>query len=91
MLDIVTCMSDYRRGLGLLRFIDHLQVVTTTNYNTTAISTLCSSVQHTVYCSQSVTRCFLVTALTGLCLRLKSSLYRHPYRIDYQLKVKVTL
>jgi hypothetical protein len=35
------CMSDYRRGFGLdIGFIDHLQVVTTNNYNTIAISTL---------------------------------------------------
>jgi hypothetical protein len=34
-------MCDYRRGFGLyIVFIDHLQVVTTNNYNTIAISTL---------------------------------------------------
>jgi hypothetical protein len=46
------------------RFSDHLQVVTTNNYNTIAISPLYSSLQHTFYCSQSVTRRFLVTAPT---------------------------
>jgi hypothetical protein len=34
-------LSDYRRGFGLdIGFIDHLQAVTTDNYNTIAISTL---------------------------------------------------
>jgi hypothetical protein len=38
---IVACMSDCRRGFGLdIRFIDHLQVITTNNYNTIVISTL---------------------------------------------------
>jgi hypothetical protein len=46
------------------RFIGHLQVVTTNNYNTIAISTLYSSLENKVYFSQSVTRRFLVTALT---------------------------
>jgi hypothetical protein len=46
------------------RFIDHLQVVTTNNYNTIAISTIYSSLEHTVQCSQSVIRRFLVTAPT---------------------------
>jgi hypothetical protein len=45
-------------------FNDHLQVVTTKSHNTIAISTLYSSVEHTVQCSQSVTRRFLVTAPT---------------------------
>jgi hypothetical protein len=37
--DIVTCMSDYRRGFGLdIGFIDYLHVVTRNNYNTIAIS-----------------------------------------------------
>jgi hypothetical protein len=31
----VTCMSDYRWGIGFeTGFTDHLQVVTTSNYNT---------------------------------------------------------
>jgi hypothetical protein len=39
ILDIVTCFSDYRRGLGLeTGFIDHLQVVTTRSHNTLANS-----------------------------------------------------
>jgi hypothetical protein len=34
---IVTCMRASRRGFGLkIGFIDHLQVVTTNNYNTIA-------------------------------------------------------
>jgi hypothetical protein len=42
-------MCDYRRGLELAnRFIDHLQVVTTNDYNTIVISTLCSSLEYTV-------------------------------------------
>jgi hypothetical protein len=46
-------MCDYRRGLDI-----------TNNYNSIAISTLYSSLDHTVSCSQFVTRRFLVTALT---------------------------
>jgi hypothetical protein len=42
----------------------HLHVVTTNNYNTIAIYTHYSSLEHTVQCSQSVTRRFLVTAPT---------------------------
>jgi hypothetical protein len=39
-------MCEYRRGFdwGIDRFINHLQVVTTNNYNTIVISTLQSSV-----------------------------------------------
>jgi hypothetical protein len=38
---IVTNMSDYRRGFELdIGYIDHLQVVTTNNYNTIVIFTL---------------------------------------------------
>jgi hypothetical protein len=44
------------------RFIDHLKVVNANNYNTIAISTLYSLLKHTVYCYQTVTRRFLVTA-----------------------------
>jgi hypothetical protein len=47
-------------GFGSVNiFIDHLQVVTTNNYNTIALSTLYSSLEHTV-----VTRRLLVTAPT---------------------------
>jgi hypothetical protein len=46
------------------RFIDHLQVVTTNNYNTIAISKLYTSIEHTVLCSRSVARRFPVTAPT---------------------------
>jgi hypothetical protein len=39
-------MCDYRRGFVLVnRFIDQLQVITTNNYNTIAISTLYSSLE----------------------------------------------
>jgi hypothetical protein len=44
------------------RIIDHFPVLTTNNYNSIAISTLYSSLLHTAWCSQSVTRRFLVTA-----------------------------
>jgi hypothetical protein len=41
--------GDSRRGCGFdIGFTDHLQVVTTTNYNTVAISTLYSSLEHTL-------------------------------------------
>jgi hypothetical protein len=52
-------------GFGLMnRFIDNLQVVTTNNYNTIAISTIYISLEHILLCSQSVTRRFLATAPT---------------------------
>jgi hypothetical protein len=51
-------------GVWIGDSIDHLQVVTTNNYNTIAISRVYSSLEHTVLCSQSVTRRFLVTAPT---------------------------
>jgi hypothetical protein len=52
-------------GFGLVnRFIDHLQVVTTNSNNTIPTSTLYIALEHTVYCSQCVTRRFLVTAPT---------------------------
>jgi hypothetical protein len=45
--NIVTCMSDYRRGLVLvIGVIDNLQIVTTSNYNIIAISTIYSSLEH---------------------------------------------
>jgi hypothetical protein len=46
------------------RFIDHLEVITTNNYNSIGISTLYSSLEHTVLSSQSVTIRFLVMAPT---------------------------
>jgi hypothetical protein len=46
------------------RFIDHLQVITKNNYNTIANFTLYSSLEHTVWCTQSVTWRFLVTVPT---------------------------
>jgi hypothetical protein len=62
--NIVTVWSDYRRGLILdTGFVDHLQVVTTNNYNIIAISTL-----HRITLSFSARSAFasscLVTALT---------------------------
>jgi hypothetical protein len=37
LINILTCMSDCRRGFGLkVGFADYLQVVTTNNYNTIA-------------------------------------------------------
>jgi hypothetical protein len=56
-------MCDYRWGFGLVNgFTDHLQVITTNNYNTIVISTLYSSPEHTVLCSQSITRRSLLMA-----------------------------
>jgi hypothetical protein len=46
------------------RFIDRLQFVTINNYNTISTSTIYISLEHTVYCSQSVTRLFLIRAPT---------------------------
>jgi hypothetical protein len=47
-----------------IEYIDHLQVITTNNYNTVAISILYSSLMHPVWCSQAVNRRFLVMAST---------------------------
>jgi hypothetical protein len=46
------------------RFMDNLQIVTTVNYNTVDISKRYSSLEHTVECSHSVTRRFLIAAPT---------------------------
>jgi hypothetical protein len=46
------------------RFIAQFQVVTTNNYNTIVIYTLCNSIDHTVYVPQSATRHFLATVPT---------------------------
>jgi hypothetical protein len=54
-------------GFGLVNgLIDQLEGVTINNYeyNTIAISTLYNSLEHTVQCTQSVNRRFLVTAPT---------------------------
>jgi hypothetical protein len=50
-------------GFWIIGFIDHLQVVTTNNYNTIADIHTLKSLQHTLACSV-FTRRFLVTALT---------------------------
>jgi hypothetical protein len=48
---IVTCMSDYRRGFGLvIEFIEHLQIVTTSNYSAVANS-------HTLQFTTARTNC----------------------------------
>jgi hypothetical protein len=80
-------MSDYRRGLDWRLDVGHLQVVTSSNCNTIAIYTFYSSLEHTVWCSRSVTRCFLVKAPT-VVIPLppgSSPLHRLPYRTGYQL------
>jgi hypothetical protein len=66
LLRIVTCISDYRRDSNLVnRFIEHSQVVTTSNYNSlTGLHTLKITVttEHKIKSSMSVfTRRFLVT------------------------------
>jgi hypothetical protein len=69
---------------GVNRFIGRFEIVTTNNYNTIAVSTLYNSVEHTVFCSQSVTRRFLVTAPT-LAVPLppaKYSLHTLLYRTE---------
>jgi hypothetical protein len=57
-------MSDYRRGFGLeIRFIDPLQVVTTSNYNTIAnFHTLQITAPHAKSFQSTVTSHFQVTA-----------------------------
>jgi hypothetical protein len=76
-------------GFGLVnRFIEHLQVVTTNNYNTIVISTLYSSLGNT--CVLSVTRYFLLPAPT-LAIPLPPAKFlssQTPVE-NYQLKVKV--
>jgi hypothetical protein len=52
-----------------MAFINHLQVVTRNNYNITTISTLYSSLEHILWCSQSVTRRFLAMAPTIIITR----------------------
>jgi hypothetical protein len=72
-------------GFGFLNgFIDHLQVVTTNNSNSIAISTLYSSQEHTVQCSQSVTRRFLVTAATVATSLPPAS---NPFFTDFHIEL----
>jgi hypothetical protein len=52
----------FLHGVWIGRYFDHLHVVTTNNYSTVAISKIYNLLEHTVKCSQSVTRRFLVTA-----------------------------
>jgi hypothetical protein len=56
----VTCASYYRRGFGLeIGFIDHLQVVTTSEYNTTAnFHTSQITTAHAKSFQFAVTSCF---------------------------------
>jgi hypothetical protein len=60
-------MSDYRRGFGLeFGFIDHLQVVTTNNYNTIAnFHTLQITTQHVKSFRSAFTSVFPVTDLNN--------------------------
>jgi hypothetical protein len=92
----VTCSFDYRLGFGLdIGFTDHLQVVTTNNYNTIAISTLYKITLS--FPARSVfTRRFLIMAsnsgdssasalkssLNGGSLPTDSFLHRLPFRTD---------
>jgi hypothetical protein len=81
-------MRDYRRGFGLLQISIHrLQVVTTNNYNIVAICTLYSSLQHSLQCSQSVTRHFLITAPT---IASGSSPLFTESCTDYQINLSLT-
>jgi hypothetical protein len=70
------------------RFIDHLQVITTYNYNNIAIYTLCSSLEHTVWCSHSVTRYFLLTVPTMAILLPLTS---RPFYTDSRTELTTDL
>jgi hypothetical protein len=61
--NIVTCISDYKRGLDLwIRVINHLHVVTTNNYN--SIADFDTKNYSTLKSSQSTfTGLYMVTAL----------------------------
>jgi hypothetical protein len=85
-------MSDYRRGFGMVfGFIEHLQIVTTSNYKAVANScTHLLTTAHTKFSQFVFTSRFLVTDTNNvLCLR--------PYRLanvsqlTNRVKVNVTL
>jgi hypothetical protein len=60
--DIVTCMSNYRPGFGLvIRFIEHFQIVTTSNYSAIANS-------HTLQYTISRTKSSVCRVFTSRCL-----------------------
>jgi hypothetical protein len=62
---IVTCMSDYRRGFELvIRFIEHLQTVTTVLL---LIHTFCSSLQHVLSLLSLLSSPVDVPLLLGSC------------------------
>jgi hypothetical protein len=66
-LNIVTCISDYRRGFELeIALIDHLEVVTTSNYNTVAnFHTLHFTTTHAKSFKSAVASHFPVTDLNN--------------------------
>jgi hypothetical protein len=81
----LTCNSDYWRDFGLeVGFFDHLQVVTTNNYNTIAnFHTLQITAAHAKSFQCAFTSRFPVTDLNNgdsSTVPTKSSLHRLPYK-----------